>query len=146
LPLFSLALLVGRYIKKYNPKIIAIEHPIFYKGHVQGAMRTIYFHALLRGVIYQDHAKSILYEYWPKSWKKKFTGTGNSSKGLVMWIALRDYGWKFFNPDQSDAFGIMQAALSDYRSTTANKANEPRKKARSGNSRQRALINKGRSR
>jgi Holliday junction resolvasome RuvABC endonuclease subunit len=119
LPLFSLALLIGRYIKKYNPKVIAIEQPIFYKGRVQGAMRTFYFHALLRGVIHQNHAKSIISEYWPTAWKKRFTGNGHSTKGLVVWTALKDYGWKFFNSDIADAFGIMQVALTEYRSARA---------------------------
>jgi Holliday junction resolvasome RuvABC endonuclease subunit len=114
-PLFSLALRIGRLIKKYNPKIIAIEQPIFYKGRVQGAMRTFYFHALLRGVIHQNHPKSLICEYWPKSWKKQFTSNGNSTKAQVVWTAIKNHKRKFYNSDQADAFGIMQTALHEYR-------------------------------
>lgn len=114
-PLFSLALRVAEYIKKHKPKIIAIEHPIFYEGRIRGAMRVFYFHALLRCIIYQNHKKSELYEYWPTAWKKKFTGNGHSTKEEVIKTALSRYRYKFSNFDQADAFGIMRAALSDFR-------------------------------
>jgi Holliday junction resolvasome RuvABC endonuclease subunit len=141
-PLIAFALRIERLIRRYNPKIISIEAPFVYKGRINGAMRVFFLHAILRYLIYQNYGKALFYEYYPSSWKKKFTGHGNSSKGQVMWTALKDHHWKLFNSNISDAFGIMQAALSDYRSE---KNPQSSKKAPSGNNRQRALSNKGRS-
>jgi Holliday junction resolvasome RuvABC endonuclease subunit len=105
-PIIVLALQIEEIIKKHNPKIIAIEEPFVYPGRMQGAMRVFSFHAILRYLIYQNHKKALLYPYWPKSWKKKFTGNGNSDKADVIRVALRKYRYKFSSNDEADAFGL----------------------------------------
>jgi Holliday junction resolvasome RuvABC endonuclease subunit len=112
-PLLFLSRNIERYIAKYRPQIIGIEEPFVFKGRYQGAIRVFYLHALLRRIIFRH--KALLYEYPPKSWKKRFTGSGNADKDAVIHTASFHYGRDFCTHDEADAFGIMRVALMDYK-------------------------------
>jgi Holliday junction resolvasome RuvABC endonuclease subunit len=112
-PLILVSKKISDYIESYRPKIIAIEKLIIDRNRLKEAVRMISLHALLRYDIYHNRNKALLYEYHPKTWKKVFTGNGDSTKKHVM-QTVRSYGYKSSIQDEANAFGIMRAALSDY--------------------------------
>jgi Holliday junction resolvasome RuvABC endonuclease subunit len=111
-PLAEFTKIIEKYIQKYKPDIVGIEQPFVYRGRINGAMRVFYLHALLRYIVFKRNA--LLYEYPPKSWKKRFTGSGDSGKSATKWAAISRYRRIFYSHDEADAFGIMHTALSDY--------------------------------
>lgn len=102
---------VARYVKKFSPKLVAIETPIIYRGRINGATRIFYYHSLLRSLFLDLNLPVV--EYEPKRWKKLFTDHGDADKGKTIYTALTVYGKKFYSHDVCDAFALAVVASKD---------------------------------
>jgi Holliday junction resolvasome RuvABC endonuclease subunit len=105
----KLARRVERFISIWEPDYIFIEAPFVYPGRIQGQIRTLFFHALLREAFVKRHIH--FDEFAPKSWKKTFAGNGNADKVAIAKYIHRKSKRKITNDNISDAFAIAKVGI-----------------------------------
>lgn len=108
---------INKLIKKYKPKILAIE-----KLYLTTNQKTVMNVAEVRGVIIYLAAYHglLLFEYTPPQIKLAVTGYGRASKDMVLRMVpkLIDIAVKINSDDEIDAIAIGLTCLASIRFST----------------------------
>lgn len=102
---------ISKLIKKYKPKIIAIENVFFFKN-LKTAMKVSEAKGII--MLLASKKKIRIIEVSPLEMKMAISGYGRASKSqikkMVKEILFLNKGFKFLTDDQADALGIAICA------------------------------------